>query len=205
MDCEGAPRNVPGSGQTQVEDLGDPMGPAGGHCVASVAISERGCIGDHVGRVGAVQLGAFQAARLWPARGRDRRVCRRAGRTPRAATQASHIRPIFGEYYGDPRSVHASSAGRSRPWSSARSTRCTPRPRPGRTRKLPAQDHVQGAATGQPVPVADRRDHRRSTRPAPPPARTHNLISPERRSLLGKAHYPHHTLAIPCPGECAAV
>ena len=63
------------------------------------------------------------------------------------------------------------------------------RPRPGRTRKLPAQDHVQGAATGQPVPVADRRDHRSSTRPAPPPARTHNLISPERRSLLGKAQW----------------
>jgi hypothetical protein len=65
-------------------------------------------------------------------------------------------------------------------------------PRPGRTRKLPAQDHVQGAAPGQPVPVADRRDHRRGTRPAPPPARTHNMINLERRSLLGKAQWRGH-------------
>ena len=41
-------------------------------------------------------------------------------------------------------------------------------PRAGRARQCAAQDHLQGAASGQLVPLADRRDHRRRPGAAPP-------------------------------------
>src|SRR3954449_496506 len=52
----------------------------------------------------------------------------------------------------------------------------------------PAQDHLQGAAPDQPVPVADRRDHRRRPRAAPPPAWPHHMINKQTLPLLGMVH-----------------
>jgi hypothetical protein len=63
-------------------------------------------------------------------------------------------------------------------------------PRPGRTWELPAQDHLQGATPGQPVPLAHRRDHRRRFGPAPPSARPHHMINAPTQPLLGMAHWP---------------
>lgn len=49
-------------------------------------------------------------------------------------------------------------------------------PGPGRTRELPAQDHLQGPPPRQPVSMANRRDHRRRARPTPHRARPDNVI-----------------------------
>jgi hypothetical protein len=48
--------------------------------------------------------------------------------------------------------------------------------------KLPAQDHIQGATPGRPMPMADRRDHRCGPRPAPPSTPAHDLINPQNRA-----------------------
>jgi hypothetical protein len=50
-------------------------------------------------------------------------------------------------------------------------------PSPGRTRQLPAQDDIQGAAPGQPLPLAHRRDHRRRPRSASSPAWPDHMIT----------------------------
>jgi hypothetical protein len=63
-------------------------------------------------------------------------------------------------------------------------------PGPGRTRQLAAQDHLQGAAPGQPLPLAHRRNHRRRFGPAPPSARPHHMINIQTQPLLGTAHCP---------------
>ena len=62
-------------------------------------------------------------------------------------------------------------------------------PRHRRTRKLPAQDHLQSATQRQPVPMEHRQDHR--SRPGPPPhrPRPHNLITPRHDPLRGKAQW----------------
>jgi Site-specific recombinase XerC len=57
-------------------------------------------------------------------------------------------------------------------------------PRAGRTRQLPARDHLHGAAPGRPVPLADRLHHRRRTGPAPPRARPQHPIN-RSRALTG--------------------
>src|SRR3954449_6963462 len=59
----------------------------------------------------------------------------------------------------------------------------------GRARQLAAQGHVQGAAPGQSLPLADRRDHRRRSRPAPPPPRPHHMINKHGKLLLGMVHW----------------
>lgn len=61
--------------------------------------------------------------------------------------------------------------------------------RPRRTRKLPAEDHLQGVTANQPLPLPDRRDRRRRTRLTPRRTRPHNLTTtthryPERLSVL---------------------
>ena len=61
-------------------------------------------------------------------------------------------------------------------------------PGPGRARQLAAQDVLQGAAPGQPLPLAHRRDHRRRPRAAAPPARPHHVINGPAEPLPGKAH-----------------
>jgi len=48
-------------------------------------------------------------------------------------------------------------------------------PGAGRARQLAAQDHLQGPASGQPVPLAHRRDHRRRPGPAPPHPQPHHM------------------------------
>jgi hypothetical protein len=57
----------------------------------------------------------------------------------------------------------------------------------GRTRQLPAQDHLQGAAPGQPLPLAHRRDRRRRSRSPPSPARPDDMITDQAEPLLGMA------------------
>ncbi len=57
-------------------------------------------------------------------------------------------------------------------------------PRSGRTRQLPAQDHLQGDAPGQPLPLAHRRDHRRRPRPAPSPTWPHHMTTGQAEPLL---------------------
>lgn len=61
--------------------------------------------------------------------------------------------------------------------------------RAGRTQELPAQGHLQGAASGQPLPLADRRDHRRSAGPLPPRPQPHHVINKARVRLPGKAQW----------------
>src|SRR3954453_2143274 len=61
--------------------------------------------------------------------------------------------------------------------------------RSGRTRQLAAQDHLQGTAPGQPLPLADRRHHRRHPRPAPPRARPDHMITAGDEPLLGMAQW----------------
>jgi hypothetical protein len=57
--------------------------------------------------------------------------------------------------------------------------------------------HLQRPASGHPVPVADRRDHRRGAGPAAPRTRPHHMIIlPRSRSLLGKAHCGPRSLII---------
>ncbi len=60
-------------------------------------------------------------------------------------------------------------------------------PSPGRTRQLPAQDHVQGTAPGQPLSLAYRRDHRRRSRSPPSPTRPDHVITDQAEPLLGMA------------------
>src|SRR4051794_41568477 len=71
---------------------------------------------------------------------------------------------------------------------SAPSTLCMRPPGAGRTRQLAAQDHIQGTAADQPLPLAHRRDHRRRPRPPPSPARPNHMITGSTEPLLGMAH-----------------
>ena len=69
-------------------------------------------------------------------------------------------------------------------------------PRRRRTQQFAAQDHLQSAAPGQPLPVAHRRHHRSGARLAAPRARPHDMII----VLLGKAQCP--TRATWSPPSC---
>jgi hypothetical protein len=62
-------------------------------------------------------------------------------------------------------------------------------PRPGRTRQLPAHDHLHSTAPGHRLPLAHRRHHRRSPRPASPHARPDHMIHKHGGPLLGMAQY----------------
>src|SRR3954447_58453 len=73
---------------------------------------------------------------------------------------------------------------------SAPSTLCMRPPGHWRARQRAAQDHLQGAAPGQSLPLADRRDHRRRPRPAPPPPRPHHMINKHGKLLLGMVQCP---------------
>jgi hypothetical protein len=105
-------------------------------------------------------------------------------------TDATHAVLADLGYEGERDADHADQAHRRSPADrrpAHRQSAARGHPRSGRTRQLPAQDQLQGAMPGQPLPLAHRRDHRRRPRPAPP-AQPHRMINTEGKPLLGMAH-----------------